>query len=712
MNSDRATAWRELLREEGQIWIAALRTLAAILLAIGIAFRLGLDSPASAGVTVLIVSLQHSGMGLEKSFYRLIGTLVGALAALMFLALFAQQRDLFMFALIAWIGLCVAGSRWLRNFQAYGFVLAGYTAYIIGYPAYEHADAAFEIAVDRVSVVVLGILCGGLFSSVIFPRSSTPQLVRAVRKSFVDFSGFIEQAIARHVDRGFLQKAQQGFAQDVITLEEVRSASFFENPASRIRSQRLRRFNGEFMTASTTLHAVHRLREDLAERGYADVLAALRPLDRTFLRALQTGSGEVPGSAAAAAPVAVQLAALAAGWDSHATLSQRRLPANTADGRRIELDSALVMLHQLAIETRDYTETFASLDAPRSSRERTHAPGLVSHADGLMALIAGLRAMLTLAAVSAFWIYSGWADGFPAALLAAVACALFVNAPVPVRAAGQMLKGFVLGFAASFICLSFVLPRLEGFELLCAGLGPFLLIGTLLMARPATAGIGTGYGLMLLVALGLTNTMHYDVIELLNGGLAQLLGLGAAMLAFALILPAGHPWRAQRLRRMLAREITLTRSGRITGLRHRFESHVRDLMLQLGTLYGPDAAARLRDSAYGVRVLETGMAMISLREIVAAPALHSYAPNIEQCLDTVADAFVRANAESLHQACVNLAGLRAYIDADATAGAMPLLIRTRADLRVLQLALAEHAGLVRERESARRIHPEPLAHAP
>ena len=92
MKNDRADAWWEPLPDEGHIWIAALKTTAAVLLALGIAFRLDLDSPGSAAVTVAIVSTQQSGMGLEKSFYRLIGSIVGALAALLFLSLFAQAR--------------------------------------------------------------------------------------------------------------------------------------------------------------------------------------------------------------------------------------------------------------------------------------------------------------------------------------------------------------------------------------------------------------------------------------------------------------------------------------------------------------------------------------------------------------------------------------------------------------------------------------------
>ena len=59
---------------------------------------------------------------MAKSFYRIIGTLVGAAVALFFVALFAQERALFLGALALWIGLCTFGSQYARNFAAYSFV--------------------------------------------------------------------------------------------------------------------------------------------------------------------------------------------------------------------------------------------------------------------------------------------------------------------------------------------------------------------------------------------------------------------------------------------------------------------------------------------------------------------------------------------------------------------------------------------------------------
>src|SRR5882757_2144092 len=126
-------------------WIFAAKTTASALLALWIAFAFNLDQPKWTLLTVFIVAQPQSGLVLAKSFYRIIGTLIGAAVALLFVALFAQERVLFLGALALWIGLCAFGSQYARNFAAYSFVLSGYTVAIVGIPGALEAGNAFYI---------------------------------------------------------------------------------------------------------------------------------------------------------------------------------------------------------------------------------------------------------------------------------------------------------------------------------------------------------------------------------------------------------------------------------------------------------------------------------------------------------------------------------------------------------------------------------------
>src|ERR1700732_4255942 len=106
--------------------IFAAKTTASGLLALLVAFAFNLDQPKWALLTVFIVAQPQSGLVLAKSFYRIIGPVLGAAGALVLIALFAQERVLFLGALALWIGLCTFGSQYARNWAAYGFVLSGY----------------------------------------------------------------------------------------------------------------------------------------------------------------------------------------------------------------------------------------------------------------------------------------------------------------------------------------------------------------------------------------------------------------------------------------------------------------------------------------------------------------------------------------------------------------------------------------------------------
>ena len=101
----------------------------------GIAMRLEMSQPRTAMTTVFVLMQPLSGMVFAKSFYRVLGTAAGLVAALALGGLFAQQPELYMAGITLWIGTCIALAVRNRHFRWYGFVLAGYTAALIGLPS-------------------------------------------------------------------------------------------------------------------------------------------------------------------------------------------------------------------------------------------------------------------------------------------------------------------------------------------------------------------------------------------------------------------------------------------------------------------------------------------------------------------------------------------------------------------------------------------------
>jgi uncharacterized membrane protein YccC len=108
-------------------WAFALRTWAAMMLALYAAFWLQLASASSAAVTVGILALSTRGQTYQKAMYRILMTAVGVVASIVIAGLLAQARDLFVIAYATWLGICVYVCGFLDGNRAYGVVLSGYT---------------------------------------------------------------------------------------------------------------------------------------------------------------------------------------------------------------------------------------------------------------------------------------------------------------------------------------------------------------------------------------------------------------------------------------------------------------------------------------------------------------------------------------------------------------------------------------------------------
>ena len=154
----------------------AVRTWLTSVFALFIAFFLQLDQPYWAGMSVWILAQATPGMTLSRSLYRILGTVIGTTMGVVLISLFSQTPELFILALALWIGACTVVSNLLRNFRAYAFVLAGYTAAIVSFAAYSAPNSVFDIAMARGAATIIGILCSAL-SVFLFARHTARKTV-------------------------------------------------------------------------------------------------------------------------------------------------------------------------------------------------------------------------------------------------------------------------------------------------------------------------------------------------------------------------------------------------------------------------------------------------------------------------------------------------------------------------------------------------------
>ncbi|MFC0400744.1 FUSC family protein [Paraburkholderia rhizosphaerae] len=609
---------------DGRTWVYIFKALAAAFLAIGIAMKLEMPQPRTAMTTVFIVMQPQSGAVFAKSFYRIGGTLVGLVVMLALLGLFPQQPVLFIVSTALWVGICTAGAARNRNFRSYGFVLAGYTAALIGIPASQHPDGALLSALTRVSEVLLGIVCAGAVSALVFPQHTGEQMRTTVRARFSSFVDYVGSVLDGRIERAQIEETNARFIADIVGLEAMRSMAVFESPESRMRSGRLSRLNSEFMAASTRFHALHQLMNRLHMASAWATIDALEPYFREIAPLLRHRSGEPVRTAADAASAAEQLEAYKEALPKRIRATRAELAVHP-DEPMLDFDTASELLYRFVEDLHAYTATYASLAVPMHARERW-----IEHyepkTNALTAGISGMRAAIVMCVLGAFWIATAWPSGTTLTLNAAATCALASSSPNPPRMAWQMGLGTTLASLMAMIVTFGIYPHIDGFWLLCAALTPFLAFGVFMTTRPKLVGYGMGYCIFFCFLAGPDNLEVYEPITFMNDALALVLSMLVTAVAFAVLLPPSTPWLRNRLLVDLRRQVVAGCRGSLNGLRTRFESGARDLMFQINALAADEPELKRDTLRWLFAVLEVGNAITDLRrEIDELPPDPRYA---------------------------------------------------------------------------------------
>ncbi|MBG7381091.1 FUSC family protein [Pseudomonas aeruginosa] len=652
--------WRRALaewaRSDGATWIYVFKVLCAAFLTLWLAMRLELPQPSTATITVFIVMQPQSGQVFAKSFYRILGTLVGLSVMVTLIALFAQERVLFLLSSAIWIGLCTAGAARYRDFRSYACVLAGYTATLIGIPATSHPEGAFMQAIWRVLEISLAILCSGVVSAVIMPQTTSAAMRNALYVRFGLFAAFVLDSLRGVGGRERFESSNVAFAAQAVGLETMRAASAFEDPHMRLRNGRLIRLSSEFMAMNTRFHALHQLLERLRAQGSTQVLDAFEPCLEEITGLLE----EIRGRAVTDHD-AERFAQRRADCRERlmARIRQARgelLAREPGEEARLDFNTAAELLYRFAEEMHDYALTHASLAAHRHEREQWK-DAFTAKANAVAAAVAGMRTGLMILLFGCFWIYSTWPSGGTFALNAVAVSALASAAPNPKKVAMQMAIGTMAAALLGFSEMFFVYPHIDGFPLLCLVLAPVFALGAFISSRPQWAGYGLGLLVFFCFGSVPANLSVYDPAHVINEYIALILSMLLSAAAAAVILPPNSAWLWKRLERDLRMRVVFAISGRSRGLGSAFESGTRDLLNQA---YG--VAAGRPDVQRGLLrwmflVLEVGHAIIELRrEQERLPDEPCYAEAMpwRQAIRAMGRAlirlFVRPGAENLERA--------------------------------------------------------------
>jgi Fusaric acid resistance protein family len=154
------------LRSAAPALLFGLRLWAAVCLALYVAFWLQLDNAYWAGTSAAVVCQTSLGASLREAWFRMIGTVVGAVVITVLTAFFPEDRTGFLLGLALWGAACGFVATLLRNFAGYGAALAGLTAAVIASDELGAVGGAnnevFMFAVARASEICIGIICASV----------------------------------------------------------------------------------------------------------------------------------------------------------------------------------------------------------------------------------------------------------------------------------------------------------------------------------------------------------------------------------------------------------------------------------------------------------------------------------------------------------------------------------------------------------------------
>ncbi len=581
--------------------IFAAKTTASGLIALLVAFTFNLDQPYWALLTVFIVAQpQQSGQVLAKSFYRMIGTVIGAAVALVFVGLFAQERVLFLGALALWIGLCAFASQYARNFAAYSFVLSGYTAAIVGIPGALDPGNAFYIATGRVTEVCLGIIAAATVNRIILPSSLGTQLWQAVadaRETLADYA----LALFKPDDSAPLRAKLLGQA---IAIENLLASAIFEDREIRDRSDRLR-----FL--------------DLALIDVVGVAQLLRPQLDALRRSGASTEGALDAAIADATSAIRAWRASAIDADAlrrRLLRAQAHLPRvwplsrdpSASDEEVISRIAMIARLREFLTALAAYAEAYeAFISAPKTASR----PMRFKRAnDPVGALWTGVRAALAVFFVSGFWILADWPHGPTAAILGAVATArLATMAPaVPIAIAGTLI--FSLSTIPAFIIIEVLLPLAQGFGMFALVVAPMLFLCAFLMAHKKTMLIGY-LSALLFASTGLfQNHMTYDPVGLINTSIAAVIATATALVLWAVVAPATPAAARRRFVRAVRQALARIAAPRSRISLAEFETAMTEALYQLRGYLRDDQPEDIAIFEAGTALLGAGRELIRMRE--------------------------------------------------------------------------------------------------
>ena len=650
-------------------FLFGVRLWASVCLALFIAFELELDNAYWAGMSAAAVCQPRLGASLRKGYFRMVGTVVGAVAIVILSGLFPQQRLWFLLGLAAWGAVCGFASRLLANFASYAAALAGYTAAIIaagelGITGGVNGDA-FHLAITRATEICIGIASAGIVLA-------GTDFGGARRRLATQLAGLAREVSAHFLNAFALSSSSEATARDirreltrrVIALDVTVDEALGETSDLRPHLPRLERATSGLLSTLSAWRMVARHLEVLPlEQGKREAALIRDRIPQGIFLAVQASAPRIWRTDPGALQKTCLLGAEALVTCPAETASQRLLSDWTAE--------ALLGLEHAA-------NGLALLEAPR---QLSPSPGRMhlQIPDLLPCFVSALRVFVTFSAIEFLWVLTAWPGGSEALVFGTISVLLYSPRGDQVRSAAD---GFAVGTILAAVCagaLNFlILPRMTGFCEFCLVLALVLVPAGWCMARLRNTALFAGMILTFLPLLGAANEMTYNASSFFNNVTGIIGGTIIAAIVCRLVPPVPPALRVRRLLSLTLRDLRRL-AVRPAPSPAAWERRVFHRLYVLPEQAEPLQRAQL------LAALAVGKEIIRLRRVAPRFGLQSE-------LGTALAAFVRGQPTRAVEALADLDRRVAAMAAGHDEAASSL--KAQASILAISEALTQHAAFL------------------
>jgi len=516
--------------------VFSIKTFAAAMLALFIAFCFDLSNPYWAMTTVYIVANPLSGASTSKAVYRLIGTAAGGTMSVILVPNLVNAPELLTLGVALWVGLCLAASLLDRSPRSYSFMLAGYTTALTSFPLVDSPENVFTYTTSRVVEICVAIICTALISRIVFPRHAGPVLAARVDAWLNDGSALVGAVLEGRSEDPAMVKLGRKLAVDAADIRLFTTHVAYDTSKHRETVGLSRELQSQMVVLLPIVSGLADVLSAIAKDRHGPHLevSSLIGSVATWIRSRQGLTED--------SRLELLSRISRADIDAHASDEWEQLLVRNLMARLRELV-------EVWSDCIDLQHGILSGEKRRRAGQALRASRGAVHVDIGMALFSGFSAALAIVIGCAIWIVTGWSSGAGVPLISGILICFFAAQDNPTPVIRKFLIFSLYAMLLSFVFVFAVMPMLGTFTVLVSALAFLFLPLGLLIAKPATFLPGMALCTNIPTMLTLQARPNLDLSSFLNANLATILGTIMTIYIATLVRSVGVEWSARRLLR-------------------------------------------------------------------------------------------------------------------------------------------------------------------